>query len=177
MLFYKPGRLWQFPARIRHREVLSAGGGSSIFISGWKDIATYLNKGVRTVQRYEREIGLPIHRPSGKSAGSVIATKTELEHWVKAGPVGVKHWPTQRTNAIGAEFLQVDSEIALTFSGLALGARDEGNRGRTAQAAHRAYETIMRLRERIELTEAQTEKLDRNLLRLKSELQRLGEIF
>src|SRR5215467_7008372 len=76
------GETMAIPSRIRHREVLSAGGGSSIFISGWKDIATYLNKGVRTVQRYEREIGLPIHRPSAKFPGSVIATKTELDNWV-----------------------------------------------------------------------------------------------
>jgi hypothetical protein len=34
-------------------------------LSGWKDIANYLGKGVRTVQRYGREMGLPIHRPAG----------------------------------------------------------------------------------------------------------------
>jgi hypothetical protein len=48
-------------------------------LSGWKDIAIHLAKGVRTVQRYERELGLPIHRPSGKARASVIATKVELD--------------------------------------------------------------------------------------------------
>lgn len=52
--------------------------------SGWKDIANYLGMGVRTVQRYERELALPIHRPSGKSRGSVIATESELDRWVAA---------------------------------------------------------------------------------------------
>jgi len=56
---------------------------SEIF-SGWKDIANYLGKGVRTVQRYEREVGLPVRRPSGKSKGSVIATRSELDSWVAA---------------------------------------------------------------------------------------------
>ena len=51
-------------------------------LSGWKDIANYLGKGVRTVQRYERELGLPVRRPSGKPKGSVIATRTELDAWV-----------------------------------------------------------------------------------------------
>jgi hypothetical protein len=50
-------------------------------LSGWKDIANYLGKGVRTVQRYERELGLPIRRPAGKLS-SVIATKPEIETWV-----------------------------------------------------------------------------------------------
>src|SRR5262252_2338743 len=56
-------------------------------LSGWKQIARHLGKGVRTVQRYERELGLPIRRPSGKSTGSVIATKAELDAWVVAIPL------------------------------------------------------------------------------------------
>jgi hypothetical protein len=51
-------------------------------LSGWKDIANYLRKGVRTVQRYERELSLPVRRPAGKAKGSVIATRSELDAWV-----------------------------------------------------------------------------------------------
>ena len=55
------------------------------FLSGWKEIAGHLGKGVRTVQRYERWSGLPVRRPAGKpSGGAVIATKVELDGWVKA---------------------------------------------------------------------------------------------
>lgn len=56
-------------------------------LSGWKDIATYLNKGVRTVQRYERFMALPVRHPSGRSKGGVIATKAELDAWVAASPL------------------------------------------------------------------------------------------
>jgi hypothetical protein len=56
------------------------------FLAGWKDISTYLGKGVRTVQRYEREMGLPIRRPAGKSRAAVVATKAELDAWVEASP-------------------------------------------------------------------------------------------
>ena len=56
-------------------------------MSGWKDIATYLDKGVRTVQRYEREFGLPVRRPAGRPRGSVVATKAELDAWVSASPI------------------------------------------------------------------------------------------
>jgi hypothetical protein len=57
------------------------------FLNGWKEIANYLDKGVRTVQRYERELGLPVRRPAGKAAGSVVATKAELDAWVAASPI------------------------------------------------------------------------------------------
>jgi hypothetical protein len=54
--------------------------------SGWKDIANYLGKGVRTVQRYEKELMLPVRRPSG-SRGSVLATKAELDRWVLSASI------------------------------------------------------------------------------------------
>jgi hypothetical protein len=57
------------------------------FLSGWKEIANYLGKGVRTVQRYERELGFPVRRPAGKSHAAVIATKTEIDAWVAASPI------------------------------------------------------------------------------------------
>lgn len=51
-------------------------------LSGWKDIANYLGKGVRTVQRYESELGLPVRRPAGRTTSSVIAVKSQLDAWV-----------------------------------------------------------------------------------------------
>lgn len=55
-------------------------------LSGWKDIANYLGQAVRTVQRYEYELRLPVHRPAGKLGGSVIASKSDLDAWVAARP-------------------------------------------------------------------------------------------
>lgn len=65
-------------------------GTSPELLSGWKDIATYLKKGVRTVQRYERDFGLPVRRPAGIARGSVLATKAELDAWVSARPIRSK---------------------------------------------------------------------------------------
>ena len=56
-------------------------------LSGWKEIAIYLGKGVRTVQRYEREMGLPVRRPAGRPRAAVVATKAELDGWVNASPI------------------------------------------------------------------------------------------
>jgi hypothetical protein len=53
-------------------------------LCGWKDIANYMGKGVRTVQRYERDLGLPVRRLSGQKIGAVIATKSDLDSWVRS---------------------------------------------------------------------------------------------
>jgi len=145
--------------------------------SGWKEIANYLGKGVRTVQRYEREMRLPIHRPAGKSHGAVVASKTELDRWVTESPsrrVLASTWTAERVNRLGANFLQIDSEIALTFAGIALETRNQDKRARTVQTAQNAYDTITRLRRGIRLTDAESDKLDANLRRLRTELLKLG---
>lgn len=44
-----------------------------LVLTSWKDIAAFLGKGVRTVQRWERELRMPVHRPSTGENGVVIA--------------------------------------------------------------------------------------------------------
>ncbi len=50
-------------------------------LDSWKEIAAYLNRGERTVQRWEREEGLPVHRLTHQKQGSVFAYKEELDAW------------------------------------------------------------------------------------------------
>jgi phosphoenolpyruvate carboxylase len=87
-----------------------------------------------------------------------------------------KH-PAANANRARADFLQIDSEVGLTFSGIALTATDTEKRRRTIKVAREAFDTIMRLRGNAELTDEEESRLDRNLLRLKGELQSLGETF
>lgn len=50
-------------------------------LHGWKEIASYLGRSTRTVQRWEREYGLPIHRV-GAARGEVLwASRAELDRW------------------------------------------------------------------------------------------------
>lgn len=145
-------------------------------LTGWKDIANYLGKGVRTVQRYEREMGLPVHRP----AGAVVAVQAELTDWVSRGSSQADSVPKRqalqtKTNKLRANFLQIDSEIALTFSSMALETRNPEKRKRTTWSARKAYDTIMQFRENTDLSDQQRGKLETNLRRLKNELQRLGQ--
>lgn len=49
----------------------------------WKEIATYLNRAERTVKRWERERGLPVHRVPGGERGGVYAYPGELTEWLR----------------------------------------------------------------------------------------------
>jgi hypothetical protein len=51
-------------------------------LSSWKEIAHYVGKGVRTVQRWERETGLPVRRPQGEGKGKVLAFPEEIDGWM-----------------------------------------------------------------------------------------------
>ena len=55
-------------------------------LNSWKEIASYLGRGVRTVQRYEQDLGLPVRRPSGKSRSAVIALTEDLDFWLRQTP-------------------------------------------------------------------------------------------
>src|SRR5215467_9450035 len=47
-------------------------------LDSWKEIASYLKRSARTVTRWEREQGLPVHR---HTTGTVYAYKPELDAW------------------------------------------------------------------------------------------------
>jgi TolB-like protein len=50
-------------------------------LDSWKEIAAYLNRSVSTVQRWEAEEGLPVHRLLHAKAGTVYALKGDLDAW------------------------------------------------------------------------------------------------
>ena len=50
-------------------------------LDSWKEIAAYLRRGTRTVQRWERTEGLPVRRLRHEKLGSVYAFKKELDTW------------------------------------------------------------------------------------------------
>jgi phage shock protein A len=54
----------------------------SEILNSWKEIAVYLGRGVRTVQRWEKELHLPVRRPRNRSRSAVIALRAELNEWL-----------------------------------------------------------------------------------------------
>ncbi len=55
--------------------------GSMARLDSWKEIAAYLGRGLRTVQRWEREEGLPVHRLAHDKRGTIYANREELDAW------------------------------------------------------------------------------------------------
>lgn len=53
-------------------------------LESWKEIAAYLHRDVRTVQRWEAAEGLPVHRHQHKKRGSVCALRLDASRLVAA---------------------------------------------------------------------------------------------
>jgi Tol biopolymer transport system component len=51
-------------------------------LDSWKEIAEHMRRGVTTVQRWEREEGLPVHRHAHGTGGTVFAYTTEIDQWL-----------------------------------------------------------------------------------------------
>lgn len=52
-----------------------------MILNGWKEVANYMGRGVRTVQRWEK-LGLPVHRPNIRLRSAVVTTSEELDKWL-----------------------------------------------------------------------------------------------
>ncbi len=69
---------------------------SELLLNSWKEIALYLGRSERTVQRWEKHFGLPVRRPAGKSRSAVIALPSELQAWTKSTPICSAEAPPSR---------------------------------------------------------------------------------
>ena len=52
-------------------------------LDSWKEIATYLNRDITTVQRWEKREAMPVHRHLHDRKGSVYASRAELDAWAR----------------------------------------------------------------------------------------------
>ena len=51
-------------------------------LNGWKEISNHIKRGVRTAQRWEDCLGMPVHRPALKDRSAVVAFTDELDRWL-----------------------------------------------------------------------------------------------
>ena len=63
-------------------------------LDSWKEIASFLRRDVRTVQRWEKKEGLPVYRHQHEKLGSVYAFRPELTAWF----AGRQHSTEQRVS-------------------------------------------------------------------------------
>ena len=52
-------------------------------LDSWKEIAAHMRRDVKTVQRWEKREGMPVHRHLHDKMGSVYAFRTELDRWAQ----------------------------------------------------------------------------------------------
>jgi hypothetical protein len=52
-------------------------------LRSWKEIATYAQVSVATVQRWEKCERLPVHRHMHRRIGSVYAYPSEIDEWLR----------------------------------------------------------------------------------------------
>src|SRR4051794_33051902 len=71
-----------FEEREATAKLISQGGR---ILNGWKEVAAFMGRGVRTVQRWE-SLGLPVRRPHGRARSAVVASGDELAAWFAATP-------------------------------------------------------------------------------------------
>src|SRR6516164_4020815 len=82
-------------------------------LESWGEIATYLRRDIRTVQRWEKEQGLPVRRLMIGKQGQVYAYRSELDRWIlerqpradAEEPSGAKETPQSAQDGFrGTEF-------------------------------------------------------------------------
>lgn len=91
--------------------------GGSPRLDSWKAIAAFLGRTVRTVQRWEREERLPVHRHVHGDGASVYAFPAELDRWRRSRTLV----PPSPLSADPLRFAQVMSntvELAVAAAGV-----------------------------------------------------------
>jgi tetratricopeptide (TPR) repeat protein len=86
-------------------------------LDGWKAIAGYLDRNVRTVQRWERTERLPVRRHPHKSQASAWASRSELDHWLHQRSAGVSPGAADSADSKGEQAPPIETGSAHTPNG------------------------------------------------------------
>lgn len=92
-------------------------------LNSWKEIAAHLGRQVRTVVRWEKERGLPVHRLPGGQGRSVFAFTDELDQWAvgrleEEDVPPPRRWPLSTRTTVGAAVLLVIAAALTTVLAL-----------------------------------------------------------
>jgi len=109
-------------------------------LHSWKEIANYTRRGVRTIQRYEAELGFPIHRPARKSRSAVLGFSDEIDAWLRKAPTSAAE------NGANALPKLTEQQIKSQRQYLAIAA----NARRNHESAKAAYEACERQEKRVQ---------------------------
>lgn len=93
-------------------------------LSSWKEIAHFFGKGVRTVQRWEKTLDLPIHRPPGAPSNVVLARTSDLEEWMHRGSVRTEMDETSNETVASLPVLEREVARLASLHGVAAESAD-----------------------------------------------------
>ena len=154
----------------------------------------HMGRGVRTVQRWEKE-GLPIRRVGEGKRAPVFTFTAEIDKWfrkhVTAAPDHITEPQSESRRLLaeselllsslhrsGADFLFLDLDVATTMARTALKAGGGTHKqARSQRIARRAYDSILYLSQRLKMTRQEGRELKKKLAALKRDLEQLGEAF
>jgi len=81
-----------------------------VILTGWKEIAAHLRRGVRTAQRWER-MGLSVKRVTNSPRAPVVADSEELDAWMLRNPVVIgARSPKTRATIRRAQELRAEAQ-------------------------------------------------------------------
>ncbi len=81
-------------------------------LNGWKEIASYLGRDPRTVERWEKQRSLPVRRLPGSGRATVYALVPELDRWMASSPLRDPALHAGELLAVGEGVFPPDAVIA-----------------------------------------------------------------
>ena len=112
-------------------------------LNSWKEIATYTGRGVRTLQRWEQELGFPVRRPRGKHRSAVIAIRQEIDIWMRTPHGPAVEQNTHPINFKEHKLPELNNADALQLRASTLLSRSEVLAERVTRALARGSEVWM----------------------------------
>jgi len=157
-----------------------------VILNSWKEIAAYLKCGVRTAQRWQEDLHMPVMRIRAGKRGPVVAESQRLDEWMKhrqtklssAEQINTATTLTTESMKQGCSFLFTEIATGRSFVRIAHEATNEKAAARRRRAARAAYDSIERhLKFTKAMPKAELNRFNAELEEFKSELAKLGEIF
>ena len=75
---------WAGPVHANGSGTTHNNGSGPVRLDRWKEIAAYLDRDSRTVQLWEKDEGLPVHRHMHCIKASVYAYSEEIDAWLRS---------------------------------------------------------------------------------------------
>src|SRR5215469_4003776 len=106
-----------------HSDFIDESARTSERLDSWKEIASHLKRSVRTVTRWEREQGMPVHR---YTTGTVYAYKSELDGWWLSRGQEIEREPPAETLPPASKLKSARIRVLVTITVIAVLAATAG---------------------------------------------------